>query len=89
MLLPTTKTEKGKDERRYRVHDLIEELIAVDEVQPFIGLEYLIRIPGNLHQCGASRHQLFGKQIDERQIAKVAVIWDSDCLRRHKMISNY
>ena len=68
---------------------IIEELIAVDEVQPLIGLEYLIRIPGNLHQCGASRHQLVGKQIDERQIAKVAVIWDSDCLRGHKMISKY
>ncbi|HCA55177.1 MAG TPA: hypothetical protein DEO95_06825 [Ruminococcaceae bacterium] len=89
MLLPAAKAEKGKDERGYRVHDLIEELIAVDEVQPLIGLEYLIRIAGNLHQRGASRHQLFGKQIDERQIAKIAVIWDSDCLRRHKIISNF
>jgi hypothetical protein len=54
MLLPTAKAEKGKNERRYRVHNLIEELIAVDEVQPLIGLEYLIRIAGNLHQCGVS-----------------------------------
>ena len=70
-------------ERRRCVHYLVQELVAVNDVEHFIGTGDISETARELAERGAAFYILIRQEIHERKIVEVAVAGhaDSDCLR--------
>lgn len=74
MLLPSAKAKVGKSQGSHGIHDLVQELLAYNDLAPFGGSVQCSHAAGQFAQGRITGNHIIGQHIRQGQVAYRAVI---------------
>ena len=73
MLFPPAEPEVGESQGRRCVHHIAQELVAVDEIEHFLGVEKLAQTAGQLAERAAAHEHILRQEEHECEVIEVAI----------------